>query len=187
MTKEDAAQAAAIESVCFSDPWSKESFEASVLLPYATYYVAETEETEETAGLYTEMSAQSATAVSAETGIEISAETETDTVSAEKAVIGQHRIVGICGIRKIMGEGEITNVAVLPVYRRCGIAEGMLTRLLEESRAEGVDDFTLEVRSGNVPAIRLYERLGFVSEGTRPRFYRNPQEDALIMWLRNGV
>lgn len=184
MTKEDAAQAAAIESVCFSDPWSKESFEASVLLPYATYYVAETEET---ARLYTETSVQSSAAVSAETGTGMSVETETETVSAEKAVIWQHRIVGICGIRKIMGEGEITNVAVLPVYRRCGIAEGMLTRLLEESRAEGVDDFTLEVRSGNVPAIRLYERLGFVSEGTRPRFYRNPQEDALIMWLRNGA
>lgn len=140
MTKADAAQAAAIESVCFPDPWSKESFEASLLLPYATYYVAEIE---------------------------------------------QQRIVGICGIRKIMGEGEITNVAVLPAHRHCHIAEEMLQRLLSESRAEGVDDFTLEVRSGNVPAIRLYERLGFVAEGTRPRFYRNPQEDALIMWLRS--
>ncbi len=151
MTREDAAQAAAIEAVCFSDPWSKESFEASLLLPYATYYVAEIENEEEP-----------------EYG----------------AALWQHRIVGICGIRKIMGEGEITNVAVLPAHRRCGIAEEMLNCLLKESRDEGVDDFTLEVRSGNVPAIRLYERLGFLSEGTRPQFYRNPQEDALIMWLR---
>ncbi len=158
MTREDAAQAAAIESVCFSDPWSKESFEASLLLPYATYYVAEIDS-------------------------EINAENEEK--SGCGTAVWQHRIVGICGVRKIMGEGEITNVAVLPTHRRCGIAEEMLTCLLGESREEGVDDFTLEVRSGNEPAIRLYERLGFVSEGTRPQFYRNPQEDALIMWLRS--
>ncbi len=157
MIKADAAQAAAIESVCFSDPWSKESFEASLLLPYATYYVAEIDS-------------------------EINAENEEK--SEGGTAVWQHRIVGICGVRKIMGEGEITNVAVLPTHRRCGIAEEMLTCLLGESRDEGVDDFTLEVRSGNEPAIRLYERLGFVSEGTRPQFYRNPQEDALIMWLR---
>ncbi len=159
MTKADAAQAAAIESVCFPDPWSQESFEASLLLPYATYYVAEM-------------------AVDAE--MDINAEE-----TCNGTALWHHRIVGICGIRKIMGEGEITNVAVLPSHRRCGIAESMLTCLLEESRAEGVDDFTLEVRSGNAPAIRLYESLGFAAEGTRPRFYRNPQEDALIMWLRS--
>ncbi len=44
--------------------------------------------------------------------------------------------------------------------------------------------FTLEVRVSNVPAIRLYESLGFVSEGIRKHFYEKPVEDALIMWKR---
>ena len=50
----------------------------------------------------------------------------------------------------------------------------------------GVEDFTLEVRAGNDVAIRLYESLGFLTEGVRPHFYDKPVEDGLIMWLRRN-
>ena len=95
---------------------------------------------------------------------------------------GKEIIVGAAGVRNIVGTGEITNVMVLPEYRRAGIAGRMIADLIERGRRLGADEFTLEVR--NETAIKLYEKLGFVSEGIRPKFYRNPEEDAMIMWLR---
>ena len=45
----------------------------------------------------------------------------------------------------------------------------------------------LEVRKTNIPAIELYNKLGFKSEGVRPGFYENPKDDALIMWKRKNA
>ena len=56
--------------------------------------------------------------------------------------------------------------------------------LIAESKERGTGTFTLEVRAGNTPAVRLYESLGFRAEGIRRNFYRDPEEDALIMWKR---
>ena len=94
------------------------------------------------------------------------------------------KIVGCCGVRNLSGDGEITNVSVKHSFRRQGIAEQLMKRLLSEGAAMGITAFTLEVRSGNLAAICLYEKLGFVTEGVRKNFYRNPSEDALIMWRR---
>lgn len=94
------------------------------------------------------------------------------------------QIVGCCGIRNLAGEGEITNVAVAPGARRRGIGRKMMEYMLREAPAHKIGACTLEVRISNIPAIRLYESLGFQGEGVRPRFYEKPQEDALIMWKR---
>lgn len=94
------------------------------------------------------------------------------------------RIVGHCGVRNLLGEGEITNVAVHPDYRNRGIAAAMLAKLIEQGGCMGIEAFTLEVRAGNGSAIRLYEKAGFVTEGIRKGFYDEPKEDALIMWKR---
>ena len=142
MREEDILQAVEIEKTAFTRPWSKSIFKATLLLPYAAYYVA-AEQNEE-----------------------------------------QEKIVGICGVKKIFEEGEISNVAVHPEYRGRGISRRMLELLIREAGKEGVESFTLEVRAGNSIAIRLYESLGFRTEGIRPRFYEHPVEDGLIMWLR---
>ena len=94
-----------------------------------------------------------------------------------------NNIVGAAGVRNIVGTGEITNVMVQVGYRGSGIGRRMLEELLECGRKLGATDFTLEVRVGNEPAIKLYESLGFVREGIRPGFYNNPKEDAAIYWL----
>jgi ribosomal-protein-alanine N-acetyltransferase len=60
----------------------------------------------------------------------------------------------------------------------------MLKRVLEDGVKLGIEAFTLEVRRGNLPAVRLYEKFGFAQEGVRRDFYENPREDALIMWKR---
>ena len=100
---------------------------------------------------------------------------------AEKA----GRVVGLCGVQNISGDGEVTNVSVAADCRGEGIGYKMLKQLLERGRGIGIKDYTLEVRAGNTSAIHLYERLGFVSEGIRPGFYDDPREDAAIYWKRN--
>lgn len=89
-------------------------------------------------------------------------------------------VVGYMGISKIAGEGYVTNVAVLPEYRRKGIGKKLMQYAIENSKNE-LEFISLEVRVSNHAAISLYESFGFENVGTRKRFYTNPQEDALIM------
>ncbi|MDO4333901.1 MAG: ribosomal protein S18-alanine N-acetyltransferase [Eubacteriales bacterium] len=93
-------------------------------------------------------------------------------------------VVACCGFWQSFEEADICNVVVEERFRRRGIARMMLLALMREGKARGIERFTLEVRSSNMPAIRLYEKLGFVTEGVRKGFYENPKEDALIMWKR---
>ena len=95
-------------------------------------------------------------------------------------------VIGCAGLRNMCGDADITNVFVRKEYRRRGIAEEMLKKLMTDSAGIGARNFTLEVRASNVPAISLYEKLGFVSEGIRPGFYDHPKEDAVIYWIRNN-
>jgi len=93
-------------------------------------------------------------------------------------------IVGMCGVLKIIDEGDVSNVAVHPDYRRKNVAKQMMEELLARGQDFGIDAFTLEVRAGNEAAVKLYEHFGFRTEGVRKNFYDKPVEDALIMWKR---
>ena len=93
-------------------------------------------------------------------------------------------LAGSCGMTTFCQEGNIDNVVVAETFRNMGVAQRLLKELLAHGEAEGTNDFTLEVRVSNAAAIHLYEKLGFVSEGIRPRFYEKPVEDAMIMWRR---
>jgi [ribosomal protein S18]-alanine N-acetyltransferase len=76
---------------------------------------------------------------------------------------------------------HLMNVAVTTEHRRRGVASELLDRLFEEAGSNS--RFTLEVRVSNLPAIAMYERLGFRSAGRRRSYYHDNGEDALIMWL----
>ncbi len=97
-----------------------------------------------------------------------------------------NEILGSCGLRNMCGDGEITNVMIAPEARRRGIGYEMLCELMKRTEEIGVRNFTLEVRSKNIPAITLYKKLGFTEEGKRPGFYRDPEDDAIIMWKRKN-
>lgn len=104
---------------------------------------------------------------------------ETDKVTADTP----DRILGGCMLTHIVGEGDISNVAVYEKYRENGIASAVLSELLKlGAERYGITAYTLEVRSRNIPARRLYEKYGFVSKGVRPNFYVKPTDDAVIMW-----
>lgn len=86
-------------------------------------------------------------------------------------------VVGYMGLQIFSGEGYVTNVAVLPEYRRQGIAQ----KLIEEQLKNEMQFITLEVRESNHTAISLYTKMGFENVGTRPKFYTSPTENAVIM------
>lgn len=94
------------------------------------------------------------------------------------------QIVGYCCTYFVCGEAEIANVSVKKNFRNKQIATTMLTAVFDALKDRDVTAFTLEVRKSNLPAIHLYEKLGFVNEGIRPGFYSHPKEDAIIMWKR---
>ena len=77
---------------------------------------------------------------------------------------------------------HVMNVAVDPAARRQGIARALLEHLFTETADDATRGYTLEVRVSNAEAIRVYERLGFVSTGIRRGYYTDNREDALIMW-----
>ncbi|MER3409994.1 MAG: ribosomal-protein-alanine N-acetyltransferase [Thermoleophilia bacterium] len=92
------------------------------------------------------------------------------------------RLVGYVIVARQVEDWHVMNLVVAPERRRQGIA----TRLLDEVFARTADDrergYTLEVRVSNLPAIRLYESMGFRAQGVRRGYYTDNREDALVMW-----
>ncbi len=96
------------------------------------------------------------------------------------AVIENGAIAGYLICSRYADVWHLMNIAVDPVAQRRGHGRALLEELLE--RAGHDEAYTLEVRTSNAPAISLYERFGFRSAGTRPRYYHDTGEDAMIMW-----
>ncbi|MBM6836792.1 ribosomal protein S18-alanine N-acetyltransferase [Clostridium saudiense] len=94
-------------------------------------------------------------------------------------------VIGYAGVWIVAGEGDITNIAVDPSYRKQGIASSLLMKLFEICRENSCSDITLEVRASNIPAQNLYKKFNFKEEGIRKKYYSDNGEDAIIMWKRD--
>lgn len=129
------AQIAALEQLCFSDPWSENSVRSELSNPLSLWLVAK------------------------EDG----------------------RVIGYVGSQSVLPEADVMNLAVAPDCRKKGIGRALMTALIAQLRSRGVTALFLEVRVGNLPAQSLYQSLGFVEVGRRPKYYVNPIEDALIL------
>ena len=95
-------------------------------------------------------------------------------------------ILAFCLCWVVFDELHINTIAVDPAERRKGLATILLRHVLTEATAEGAGKATLEVRASNSAALALYARLGFRITAQRPRYYTNPEEDALILWREGG-
>jgi ribosomal-protein-alanine N-acetyltransferase len=93
---------------------------------------------------------------------------------------GAASVVGYLICTRYGDAWHLMNIAVDPPFRRRGIGAALIERMLELAGPE--QSYTLEVRPSNSPAIALYERFGFRATGTRPRYYQDTGEDALLMW-----
>ena len=102
------------------------------------------------------------------------------------AVDGDRVVAYFLG-RLIPPEGELYRIAVIPEKRQRGVGYRLLDYAYKTSKGRGLESLFLEVRSQNVPAIKLYEAYGFERIGLRRRYYKNPDDDAIIMLKGKGA
>jgi ribosomal-protein-alanine N-acetyltransferase len=109
-----------------------------------------------------------------------------DELAAENRVYlaaDEDGVVGFGGVMLVGDEAHVTNLLVDPEWRRRGIGLELMRALIDEAVAEGARHITLEVRSENDPARRLYARLGLAPVGMRKGYYGD--DDALILWAHD--
>ncbi|MDR1620138.1 MAG: ribosomal protein S18-alanine N-acetyltransferase [Clostridiales bacterium] len=95
------------------------------------------------------------------------------------------KIISYAGMWVVYDEAHITNVAVLPPYRRQGYARRVMLLSMRAAILQNAAQMTLEVRESNVGAQTFYFGLGFELAGKRRGYYGDTKEDALILWNRN--
>ncbi|HPY36875.1 MAG TPA: ribosomal protein S18-alanine N-acetyltransferase [Clostridia bacterium] len=91
-------------------------------------------------------------------------------------------LIAYAGMWIMFNEAHITNVAVMPQYRRRGLGRSIMLECMKKALSLGATQMSLEVRVSNQAARNLYSNLGFTSEGRRKRYYEDTGEDALILW-----
>lgn len=96
----------------------------------------------------------------------------------------EEALLGFVFAMMIVGEGEIQKIAIAPDHQGKGYSCRLMDAFFDWLRLQQAEAATLEVRAGNTPAIGLYTKYGFLSEGRRKNYYQNPVEDALILWNR---
>lgn len=94
----------------------------------------------------------------------------------------EDEIVGFAGINYNYDYVEIMNIVCRKNYRRKGIASVLLEKLILNSKEFNVSKIGLEVSEENIPAIKLYEKIGFKEVGRRKKYY-NGIFDAILMDL----
>jgi [ribosomal protein S18]-alanine N-acetyltransferase len=106
-------------------------------------------------------------------------------VACARSILAQlnDKIVGYVLFWLLPESVDIHNIAVHPAFRRQRIGQALLQQVVEQARSRNSSRVTLEVRVSNIAAQKLYESVGFVSQGLRKGYYSDDGEDALIMAL----
>lgn len=95
----------------------------------------------------------------------------------------QNEIVGFAGLKYVLDEADIMNIVTKKSKRNLGIGTKLLTELLKFAKQNNIKTLTLEVNANNLPAIHLYEKLGFKQIAERKKYYQNTY-DAIIMQIK---
>jgi len=95
------------------------------------------------------------------------------------------KIAGFIGFWMLVDEAHISTVAVHPDLRGKGVGGVLLDDAIRQAIGLQASLVTLEVRASNQPAIQLYRKHGFETVGRRVRYYKDNQEDAILMTLNN--
>jgi ribosomal-protein-alanine acetyltransferase len=93
-------------------------------------------------------------------------------------------VVGFAIAAVVAPEAELETIAVAAEGQRRGVGGLLLRALVDELKTEQVSELHLEVRASNQVALGFYCQQGFKEAGRRPRYYADPEEDAVLMRLR---
>jgi len=97
-------------------------------------------------------------------------------------VESEGKLIAYAGMWAFLDEAHITNVAVLPDYRRQGLGTKIMLWSMEAASRYKATKMTLEVRVSNLGAQAMYANVGFTVAGRRKRYYSDTGEDALVLW-----
>lgn len=113
-----------------------------------------------------------------QTGIE-----ETFVQSHSVIVVAEEdsKIQGYCILYVVLDEAEIARIGVTERVRHGGVGSLILQFGEKICKEKGVERLLLDVREGNLPARKFYEKHGFLVDGIRKNFYDNPKEDGVLM------
>lgn len=90
-------------------------------------------------------------------------------------------VIGYIGMSTVIDEAYIFNVAVTEGRRKTGIGSALIGEIVTYCKKNGFCFVTLEVRESNQSAISLYSHFGFIKVGERKNYYRDPEENAVLM------
>jgi ribosomal-protein-alanine N-acetyltransferase len=93
------------------------------------------------------------------------------------------KIVGMIVVWLIIDEAHVATLATHPDFRRRGIAKKLLAHALRHLMDDGARSSFLEVRESNIAAQEMYLKFGYEASGRRPRYYKDNDEDAILMNL----
>ena len=97
------------------------------------------------------------------------------------AALENDGVIGYIGMSTVIDEGYIFNVAVTESQRKKGIGSALIGEIVTYCKKNGFMFVTLEVRQSNQKAISLYSHFGFTKVGERKSYYRDPEENAILM------
>ncbi|MGD2125169.1 MAG: ribosomal protein S18-alanine N-acetyltransferase [Desulfobacteraceae bacterium] len=99
------------------------------------------------------------------------------------ALLVDKALVGYICFWMLESEIQLINIAIHPKARGRGFGGRLLTKMIESDVSKDMHSIWLEVRVSNLTAQKLYESLGFEEVGRRPRYYKDTNEDAIVMSL----
>jgi ribosomal-protein-alanine N-acetyltransferase len=162
MTPDDLDEIMPLERRCFADPWTRRMYLNDLTTNELATYLTLRRGGAEMRGRGEGRSPEDGLAGSPDPLVPVSS------------------ILAYGGFWLMLDEAHIATIASHPERRGCGLGLWMMLALLDAALARGAARSTLEVRAGNLPARRLYEKLGYEVAGLRKTYYRDG-EDGLIM------
>ncbi len=107
----------------------------------------------------------------------------TNKFAANLVCVEGDNVLGFLCAHNVFGQCNINSIATHSEHRRKGIAGRLLAELVDKVKGQSNAQITLEVRSQNKTAIEFYESHGFIQQGIRKQFYKNPTDDAILYTL----
>lgn len=104
-------------------------------------------------------------------------------LTAQLETLTSPKVLGFAAFHRVIDQAELRNLAVDPQHQRQGIGRALLEDARKRLLESGAKRLFLEVRASNMPALGLYYSLGFGMHSRRKGYYRDPEEDGMVLLL----